>query len=209
VYRDGEVVGTVPALDRLGVRAVSPRYLSQEERLAIADWQRQGLGVRAIAAQLRRAPSTISRELRRNRHPDGGYRPFEAHRQAVHRRGKPRPRRLTVDGELRDLVSGMLARRWSPAQIARHLKARFPDDPSMRVCHETIYQGIYQPGSTLASPAPVPSPGHLSPLRTGRDHRRAHRRTHQRRPRFGRPMLSIHDRPFIPEDPRRGRAWGR
>src|SRR5438552_13405518 len=56
---------------------ISPRYLSEDERMHIADLRRAGLGVRAIAGELRRSPSTVSRELRRNCEPsDGQYRPF-------------------------------------------------------------------------------------------------------------------------------------
>ena len=70
-YRNGEVVGFVAPLDHLAVREVSARYLSQDERFLIADLQREGASIRAIAAELGRAPSTISRELRRNTGPGG------------------------------------------------------------------------------------------------------------------------------------------
>src|SRR3954466_7131328 len=99
VYRRGEVVGAVAPLDHLEVRAVSPRYLSEDERLVIADLHRAGRGVREIAAEIGRAPSTVARELRRNQHDDGSYRPSEAHRAAVRRRGKPRLRRLDANQE--------------------------------------------------------------------------------------------------------------
>ena len=65
-YRNGEVVGFVAPLDHLAVRQVSARYLSQDERFLIADLRREGASIRAIAAELGRAASTISRELRRN-----------------------------------------------------------------------------------------------------------------------------------------------
>jgi len=206
VYRGGQVVGFVDPLDRLAVRAISPRYLSQDERILIADMRRQGLTVRAIATELGRAPSTVSREVRRNGCHDGGYRPFEAHRQATRRRAKPRYRRLETNLQLRAVVGELLAQRWSPAQIGRHLRARFPGERSMWLCHESIYQAVYQPGSTLMRPPPVPSL-HRSALRTGRDHRRAHQRRDRRRPRFEQPMLSIHDRPFLPEDRTQPGHW--
>lgn len=56
----------MPALERLAVRQVSPRFLSQDERIEIADLRQAGLSVREIALKVGRAPSTISRELRRN-----------------------------------------------------------------------------------------------------------------------------------------------
>lgn len=198
-YRHGAVVGFVPPLDRLAVREVSRRFLSQDERFQIADLHRTGVSIRQIAATLGRAPSTISRELRRNATTGGRYGPFEAHRRAVARRARPHRRRLDTNTELRSLVGELLGQRWSPSQIARHLRARFPDRAGMRLCHESIYQAIYLPGSTLVRPAQVPS-AHRSPLRTGRDHRRAHQKADRRRPRFAQPMLSIHERPFDPGD---------
>ena len=63
-YRNGVEVGFVPPLDPLEVRQISTRYLSQDERIEIADLRRSGLSLRAIADRIGRAPSTISRELR-------------------------------------------------------------------------------------------------------------------------------------------------
>lgn len=153
VYRHGEVVGFVPALERLAVREISSRFLSQDERIEIADLRQAGLGIRQIAHQLGRAPSTISRELRRNVTAGQGYRPFEAHRRATARRARDHPRRVHVNGELGQLVGELLGQRWSPEQISRHLRLKFPDEPGMRLCHESIYQAFYQPGSPLRRPA--------------------------------------------------------
>lgn len=91
VYRKGQVVGFVPPLDRLLVRRISTRFLSQDERIEIADLRRDGLGVRQIAVALNRAPSTIFRELRRNSIVGRGYRPFDAHPQATGAQGPPSP----------------------------------------------------------------------------------------------------------------------
>ena len=65
-YRHGQVAGFVSALERLAVRQISPRFLSQEERIEIADLRHAGLSIRQIAHRLGRAASTVSRELRRN-----------------------------------------------------------------------------------------------------------------------------------------------
>ncbi|NDJ89366.1 helix-turn-helix domain-containing protein, partial [Mycolicibacter kumamotonensis] len=62
VYRNGVVIGFVAPLDRLAVRQISTRYLSEDERIEIADLRRSGLSLRAIAQKLSRSPSTISRE---------------------------------------------------------------------------------------------------------------------------------------------------
>lgn len=112
------MVGYAPPLDRLAVREISPRYLSQDERIVIADLLRSGLGVRQIADKLGREPSTVSRELRRNSRRDGAYRPFEAHRWAVTRRTRCHRRRVEKNPQLCEVVAELLAQRWSPQQIA-------------------------------------------------------------------------------------------
>jgi len=72
-YRSGEVVGFVAGLDRLAVREISARFVSQDERIEIADLRLGGVSVREIARRLGRAPSTISREVRRNATVGKGY----------------------------------------------------------------------------------------------------------------------------------------
>jgi transposase, IS30 family len=198
-YRNGTVVGCVPPLERLAVRQISSRFLSQDERIEIADLRHAGSSIRQIALELGRAPSTISRELRRNVSGRRGYLPFDAHRHATGRRARHHRRRIDTNDVLRELIGDLLTQRWSPQQISRHLRKRFPDEPAMRLCHESIYQAVYQPGSVLVRPSKL-APHRRSPLRTGRDHRRAHQRVERRRPRFEQPMLTIHQRPFQPED---------
>lgn len=206
VYRNGVAVGFVAPLDRLAVRQIHARYLTQHERIEIADLHRAGLGVRAIAQRLSRAPSTISRELRRNVVSGRVYRPFDAHRRATVRRARRHRRRVDVNVDLGNVIAELLGRRWSPQQISRHLRMRFADDPSMWLCHESIYQAVYQPHSRFLRPSRL-APHRRSPLRTGRDHRRAHQRPHRRRPRFQQPMLTIHDRPFPVDDRSEAGHW--
>ncbi len=205
-YRHGQVVGLVPALERLAVRSICPRFLSQEERIEIADLRHAGLSIRQIAHRLGRAPSTVSRELRRNATRGRGYRPFDAHRRATARRTRNHRRRIEANAELRQLVAELLAQRWSPQQISRHLRLKFPEQSGMWVCHESIYQAVYRPGSGLLRPSRL-APHRRSPLRTGRDHRRAQLRTERRRARFEHPMLTIHQRPFPPEDRSQAGHW--
>jgi transposase, IS30 family len=205
VYRHGQVVGFVPALDRLAVRQISGRFLSQDERIQIADLRQAGMSIRQVADRLGRAPSTVSRELRRNA-AGSQYRPFDAHRQATARRARHYPRRVEANTELGQLVSELLAQRWSPQQISRSLRLRFPGEPGMWLCHESICQAVYQPRSPLRRPSPL-APHRRSPLRTGRDHRRAHQGGQQRRPRFEQPMLTIRQRPFDPSDRSEAGHW--
>jgi IS30 family transposase len=129
----------------------SARYLSREERYEIARLRDSGLGVRAIAARLGRSPSTISRELDRNAGPGPGtYWPERAHRLAWDRQRRPKCSRLSQNPALREQVQHMLDRRCSPEQASGRLKVLFPDDETMRVSHETIYQSIYvYPRGTL------------------------------------------------------------
>ena len=82
---------------------ISGRFLSEDERVRIADLLGAGFGVGTIAARLGRSPSTISRELRRNRDPGSGqYRPFAAQRLAAGRRARPGRGKLLRDQELRE-----------------------------------------------------------------------------------------------------------
>jgi IS30 family transposase len=205
-YRHGQVVGFVPALERLAVRQISPRFLSQEERIEIADLHHAGWSIRQIAHRLGRAASTVSRELRRNATGGRVYRPFDAHRRATARRSRNHRRRIEANGELRQLVAEFLDQRWSPQQISRHLRLKYPAQPRMWLCHESIYQAVYRPGSGLVRPSRL-APHRRSPLRTGRDLRRAQQRTERRRPRFQHPMLTIHQRPFAPEDRSQPGHW--
>jgi IS30 family transposase len=98
--------------------------------------------------------------------------------------------KILTSPQLQAFVKAKLRERWSPQQVSRALLAQFPGDPSMRASTESIYLAIYRPGSGLLRKlAP-------SPLRTGRDHRRAHSRQIRSRRRFSGPMLSVHDRGF-------------
>jgi len=191
--RDGRKLHYSPVITRGAVvrREISDRYLSEQERVQIADLRAAGAGVRAIAERTGRSPSTISRELRRNRDPDSGqYRPFTAHKLAVQRRARPRPGKIAADPVLRQFVADRLEKRWSPQQVSRALPGEFPDDPARRVVHETIYQAVYRPelgGLPRELPARV--------LRTRRRRRRPHRRAGERRPNGIIAMTMIDQRP--------------
>jgi IS30 family transposase len=190
--RDGRKLHYAPVVGAGAVRReISPRYLSEDERVRIADLRRAGAGVRAIAEQTGRSPSTISRELRRNRDPGSGqYRPFTAHKLAARRRARRRPGKIAADPVLRQFVQERLEKRWSPEQISQALRREFPDEPARHVVHETIYQAVYRPGLGGLSrelPARV--------LRTRRRRRRRHRRPGERRPNGIIAMAMLDQRP--------------
>ncbi len=80
----------------------SPRYLSEQERIVIADLLRAGRSARGIAGELGRSPSTVSREIWRNSDAHGRYRPHQAEHAARLRAQKLRKRRIAGDGVLCD-----------------------------------------------------------------------------------------------------------
>ncbi|MGH3126171.1 MAG: IS30 family transposase, partial [Streptosporangiaceae bacterium] len=122
----------------------SPRYLDREERYEIARLRELGLSIRQVAARLGRSVSTVSRELDRNADPrTGGYQPERAHRLAWQRQRRPKPSKLSRSPLLRAGVQRLLDRRCSPEQASGRLEVDYPDDPAVRVSHETIYQSIY------------------------------------------------------------------
>src|SRR5262249_22099872 len=129
---------------RPGGASYSDRYLDREERYEIARLVESGLSVRKVAACLGRSPSTVSRELARNADPRSGrYQPERAHRLAWERQRRAKPSKLSGCPVLRAAVQQMLDRRHSPEQASGRLKVLYPDDPAMRISHETIYQSIY------------------------------------------------------------------
>lgn len=124
----------------------SGHYLSLLERNRIATLRERGLGVREIPDRLGRAPSTVSRELRRNSlpHDNGVYDADLAHHRSLERSGRPRRVKLAADPELKAEVQAKLDLEWSPEQIAAHLRALWPDRPEWHLCHESMYRALYQ-----------------------------------------------------------------
>ncbi len=202
----------------------SGRYLSFAEREEIALLRVQQHGVREIARQLGRSPSTISRELRRNAATRGGtlqYRATVAQWKAERAAERPKAAKLAQNKRLRAYVQERLSgvvldvqgksirgpnvpwkgrrhgrradrrwgKSWSPEQISRRLRLDFPEDASMQVSHEAIYQALYVQGRGALR-------RELSAcLRTGRALRVPRARTRQRGRQFITPELMISERP--------------
>jgi len=122
--------------------ARSPLRLSLDEREEIRVGLEQQMSLRAIAVQLGRAPSTISREVAANGGRDE-YRAVGADRRAHDRARRPKIAKLARCARLRAFVEDGLERWWSPQQIHTKLIEVFPDDEEMRVSHETIYQSLF------------------------------------------------------------------
>jgi len=169
----------------------SGRYLSLAEREEIAAGAAAGEAVRAIAARLGRAPSTVSREVRRNGTLVQGryrYRAVAAQDRAEERARRPKPAKLAVSAELREYVQGRLQRNWSPEEISARLKLEFPGRAEMRVSPETIYQSLYVQGRGALRRELA------AHLRTGRTLRRPRRTEGGRRGKIP-GMVMISERP--------------
>ena len=165
------------------------QQLQPEERIALSAMRRLGHSQNHIAKQLGRSPSTISREIQRNHRAPEGYAAHSAHFLAARRRRLARrPVKLHPDGPLWPVVSHMLGWYWSPEQIARTLRAFWPDEPSMHVSHETIYNAIY------AHPKGELRKALIQCLRQGRSTRRPRSGGEDRRGQIP-DMVSIHLRP--------------
>ncbi len=201
----------------LGLAEPTGRYLSLAERETIDLCWAEGWSQAEIARELGRHRSTVSRELRRNRLLQTPRRRSPAERprrrpgplppwsgpagrrccaigparprpRPRSRRAAPKPGKLAVHPELRELVQAGLIRRWSPQQISRVLRRDHPDRPELQVSHETIYRSLFVQGR-----------GELRReltrcLRTGRALRRPQRRTDPRRAPI-KDMVLISDRP--------------
>ena len=204
----GQAGGVVPAYIK---ESSTGRYLSFDEREEILAAIERGDSIRLIARSLGRAPSTIQRELRRNmrhqlyrgryRRVAHGlpvskpwiYRPSWAQLRAESKARRPKPAKLALNLELRELVQAKLRARLSPQQISVELRQEFPGEPEMWVSHETVYQSIYVQGrGALRRELAVH-------LRTGRALRRPRRKATERRGRIP-DMVNISQRPAAVED---------
>jgi IS30 family transposase len=123
-------------------RRRSPLALTLAEREEVSRGLVAGRSLRSMATSLGRAPSTISREIRRN---GGlcGYRASKADQAAWDRARRPKTCRLVENRALARRVAAKLQLQWSPQQIAGWLKRRHPDDEHARVSHETIYRSLF------------------------------------------------------------------
>ncbi|MEV4901931.1 IS30 family transposase [Citricoccus sp. NPDC055426] len=170
-----------------------PDYrLSLEDRIEISIGIRTGQSNAQIAARLGRDRSTIGREITKGQSKPGGarssYRVSQGQRVAWNNRRRPKAFKITDNQALFDYVQQGLKDRLSPEQIGGRLVQDFPEDPAMRVHHETIYRTLY-----LKARGGLERELNAS-LRTGRTIRHPKRASDERRGRI-KDMVSIHDRP--------------
>jgi IS30 family transposase len=221
--------GMPPSHLRSAVPVGASRYLVFAEREQLALLRAQGHGVRECARRLGRAPSTISRELRRNAATRSGaldYRGSTAQWHADRAARRPKPAKLAMQPQLRQYVQDRLAgvictpagtpvrgptvrwkgrrhgprqprrwgRAWSPEQIARRLVLDFPDDLTMRISPEAIYQALYVQGRGALRRELTAC------LRTGRALRVPRARTRRSGQGFVTPEVRISERPAEAND---------
>ena len=118
------------------------RALTLSEREEISRDVVAGCSIRSIARTLGRAPSTVSREIRRN----GGrlrYRANRADEAAWERARRPKICKLVQNRQLAHRVAGKLKELWSPEQIAGWLQRTSPEEENSQVSHETIYRSLF------------------------------------------------------------------
>ena len=166
--------------------------LVAEERETISRRLAAGDSCRAIGKLLNRSHSVVSREVERN----GGrsaYRVIPAQQRADEQRARPKPRLLETNTALHDAVNAGLKQDWSPKQISKRLREDYPDDDTMRVSHETIYESLYlQARGELRTQLTIA-------LRQGRTRRVSRSRTTVARGKI-RDMINISERPVEAED---------
>ena len=130
---------------------ISSRYLNQDDRIEIADGLARQEPVKSIARRIGKSYQSVYKEVARNRKPDGRGQPWYAHNRAHQRRQRPKPHALARDLVLREVVAGKLGKKWSPAQISRWLRRRYPRRKAWHLCVETIYEAVYRGLVTAAT----------------------------------------------------------
>jgi len=119
------------------------RFLTLAERAVIQFGRRRGLSYAAIGTEIGRDKSVVCREVQRNKGPDGIYYAKAAHGRAHHRAHRPKLFKLLQSEALCHQIETSMDQGWSPKLISSMLAKTFPDDETMRVSYETIYQALY------------------------------------------------------------------
>lgn len=123
---------------------MSYSHLTERERYVISHLHVSGCSHREIGRRLKRSHTTIGREIDRNSEKHSQYWYSFTHKKALARRKIPRYQKCQQNGRLMRFIERRLTRKWSPEQIANRLRLDYPDDLSMRISYEAIYQWIYQ-----------------------------------------------------------------
>lgn len=153
-------------------RTRNPKHLTAAEREEIRVALSANMSIRAIAKMLDRSPSTISREIARNR-GRRYYKAIDADNRARRMSKRPKPGKLELNEELRQLVMAKLELKWSPEQISGWLSVEFARCNKMQISHETIYKSIYVRAKGVIHHAYSQYLRRNRPMRHSRHHRRS------------------------------------
>lgn len=178
----GRVLNAAPgtvftALRETGGIKPSPRkrnkqHLTLEEREEIRVALSAKMSLRAIARMLNRSPSTISREVARNR-GRRYYKAVDADNRAKRMAKRPKLGVLERNPELRKIIMAKLELKWSPEQISGWLSVEYPRRKHMQVSHETIYKSIYVRAKSIIHHSFTQYLRRGRPMRHSRYHRRS------------------------------------
>ncbi len=159
------------------------KQLTEDERTLISILKAKGNSIRCIAKKLKRDPSTISRELRRNSPPvyTEYYLGNKAHERASKRKSQAHKRKRLKNNKIRDYVTENLLLGWSPEQISGRISR---DNPGLSISHEAIYQYIYKERKEL-----IPLLSRANKKRKKRGQGKTHKNLHIPN------RVSINDRP--------------
>jgi IS30 family transposase len=153
-------------------RTRNPKHLTAAEREEIRVALSANMSIRAIAKMLDRSPSTISREIARNR-GRRNYKAIDADNRAKRMSKRPKPGKLELNEELRQLVMAKLELKWSPEQISGWLSVEFARCNKMQISHESIYKSIYVRAKGVIHHAYSQYLRRNRPMRHSRHHRRS------------------------------------
>ena len=157
-------------------RKRNTQHLTLAEREEIRVALSAKMSLRAIAQMLNRSPSTISREVARNR-GRRHYKAVDADNRAKRMAKRPKPGVLELNSELRQVVMSKLELKWSPEQISGWLSVEYSRRKHMRVSHETIYKSIYVRAKGVINHSFSQYLRRSKPMRHSRYHRRSGDRT--------------------------------
>lgn len=153
-------------------RKRNKQHLTLEEREEIRVALSAKMSLRAIARMLNRSPSTISREVARNR-GRRYYKAVDADKRAKRMAKRPKRGVLERNPELRKIIMEKLELKWSPEQISGWLSVEYSRSKDMQVSHETIYKSIYVRAKSIIHHSFTQYLRRGRPMRHSRYHRRS------------------------------------
>lgn len=172
------------------------RRLTLAERYQIEGYLKSGLGVREMADLLDRSPSSISREIKRNKKINLNYQAIEADTETIERSKKKNLHKRKIIGTLKNYIDSKLRYEWSPEQISGRIKKEFSLNEMDHVSYSTIYRYIYECANIKSNNISRFGWRHL---RFRRKQRKSRENTLENKPKHG--GLRINNRVMIDQRP--------